>query len=44
MEKLGYAPVYFGCRVSKDNLIGKLKAELEQKGQLQPVNILDVTA
>lgn len=44
MEKLGYGPVYLGCRVAEDNLIGRLKEALEQRAQLAPVNILDVTA
>ncbi len=44
IEGLGYGPVHFGCRVSKDNLMGLLKEELEKKAQLRPVNILDVTA
>jgi len=44
MEKLGYGPVHFGCRVNKSNLIGQLKEELEKKAQIRPVNILDVTA
>lgn len=44
MEKLGYNPVHFGCRVADDNLMRILKQELEKKAQLSSLNILDVTA
>lgn len=44
MEKLGYGPVYFSCRVASDNLMQIMKEDLEARAQLSSFNILDVTA
>jgi nitrogen regulatory protein PII-like uncharacterized protein len=43
LEKQGYHPVSFTCRVNKENIVSQLKEALEEKAAIRRFSILDVS-